>query len=45
MVNILGQKFKTTGKVLRAPKSKIVLAYTKAVRDGEEKAKKILKNK
>lgn len=44
MVNILGVKFKTSGKILRAPKSKVVLAYTKAVRDGEKQARKMLKN-
>ena len=42
MVNILGVKFKTTGNILLAPKSKVVLAYTKAVREGEARAKKIL---
>ncbi len=42
MVNILGIKFKTTGKRLQAPESEAVLAYTKAVREGEDQAKKIL---
>mgnify|MGYP003409084737 CR=1 FL=1 len=43
MVNILGIKFKTTGKTLHAPENEAVLAYTKAVRDGEKQARKILK--
>ncbi|MCF7831531.1 MAG: hypothetical protein K9M36_01430 [Candidatus Pacebacteria bacterium] len=43
MIHILGVTFKTTGKVLHAPKSKLVSAYIKAVKDGEKQAKKILK--
>ncbi len=42
MVTILGEQFQT-GVVLQAPKSAIVLAYTKAMREGKGEAKKVLK--
>lgn len=43
MVTILGVQFPTTGKVLRAPLTEVVLAYTKAMREGKGEAKKVLK--
>lgn len=43
MVNILGVKFPTSGQVLRAPKTDVVLAYTKAMREGRGEAKKVLR--
>lgn len=43
MVNILGIKFKTSGKTLHAPANEAVLAYTKAAKDGHGEAKKLLK--
>ncbi len=43
MVNISGVKFETTGKILRAPKTELVLAYTRAMREGKGEAKKVLK--
>lgn len=42
MVTILGEQFQT-GAVLQAPKSAIVLAYTKAMREGKGEAKRVLK--
>ncbi|MFZ2303416.1 MAG: hypothetical protein WAV98_01330 [Minisyncoccia bacterium] len=42
MVTILGEQFQT-GAVLQAPKSAIVLAYTKAMREGKGEARKVLK--
>lgn len=41
MVNIFGKKIKT-GKTLTAPKNEAVLAYLKAAKDGQGKAKKYL---
>ncbi|MEK7538975.1 MAG: hypothetical protein AAB552_03995 [Patescibacteria group bacterium] len=43
MVTVLGVQFPTSGAVLRAPKTEIVLAYTKAMREGKGEAKKFLK--
>lgn len=43
MVTILGVQFPTSGEVLRAPKTEIVLAYTKAMREGKGEAKKVLR--
>ncbi len=43
MVTISGIKFPTTGKVLRAPKTQAVLAYTRAMREGKGQAGKVLK--
>ena len=43
MVTILGVQFHTSGIVLQAPKTEIVLAYTKAMREGKGEAKKVLK--
>lgn len=43
MVTILGVQFPTSGTVLTAPKTEIVLAYTKAMREGRGEAKKVLK--
>ena len=43
MVTILGVQFPTSGEVLRAPKTEIVLAYTRAMREGRGEAKRILK--
>lgn len=44
MVTILGIQFPTTGKILHAPKTAIVSAYLKAMRDGKGQAEKVLKN-
>lgn len=43
MVTILGVQFPTSGVVLTAPKTGIVLAYTKAMREGKGEVKKVLK--
>lgn len=43
MVTILGVQFPTSGVILRAPKTEIVLAYTKAMREGRGEAKRVLK--
>lgn len=43
MINILGVQFPTGGAILRAPKTEIVLSYTKAMREGKGEAKKVLK--
>lgn len=43
MVTILGVQFPTSGAVLIAPKTEIVLAYTKAMREGKGEAKKVLR--
>ena len=43
MVTILGVQFPTSGAILQAPKTEIVLAYTRAMREGKGEAKKVLK--
>lgn len=43
MITILGVQIPVSDKVLYPKKSKIVLAYTKAMRDGRGQAKKVLK--
>lgn len=43
MVTILGVQFPTSGVILQAPKTEIVLAYTRAMREGKGEAKKNLK--
>lgn len=43
MIEILGVKFPVSKKILTTNKSEIVLAYTKAMRDGRGQAKKVLK--
>lgn len=44
MVTILGTQFPTSGTILSAPKTAVVLAYTKAMREGKGEAKKVLKS-
>lgn len=36
LVDILGVKFKTTGKILEAPNNEAVSEYLKAVKEGSE---------
>lgn len=42
-VTILGVQFPTSGLILQAPRREVVLAYTKAMREGKGEAKKVLK--
>lgn len=43
MVTILGVQFPTSGQIMQAPRTEVVLAYTKAMREGKGEAKKFLK--
>lgn len=43
MVTISGVQFSTSGQVRKAPKTEVVLAYTRAMREGKGVAKKVLR--
>jgi hypothetical protein len=43
MISILGIQIPISKKILYPEKTEVVLAYTKAMRDGKGEAKKILK--
>jgi hypothetical protein len=44
IITIQGIQFKTTGKRLTAPRSKVVLSYLEAVKKGKGLAEKYFKN-
>lgn len=43
MITILGVQFPVSEKVFYPKKTKVVLSYIKAMKEGKEEAKKILK--
>lgn len=43
MINIFGIQIPVSDKILYPKKTEVILAYTKAMRDGKGEAKRILK--